>query len=164
MNITIRPAAPKDAAAITAIWNRIITETTVTFTTDLKTPDGIADDISARQAAGQGYLVAVEGDQLRGLACYGPFRAGPGYADTMEHTIYLAEGAQGHGLGARLLSALEDHARTARIRCLIAAISGENTGAQRFHAAQGFAEVGRLPQVGQKFGRSLDLVLMQKLL
>lgn len=164
MTVVIRPAEPTDAPDITAIWNRIIADTTVTFTTDLKTTDGIAADIAARQAAGLGYLVAVEEEQLLGLACYGPFRAGPGYAQTMEHTIYLAEGAQGQGLGRRLLTALEDHARHAGLRCLIAGISGENSGAQRFHAAQGYTEVGRLPQVGTKFSRALDLVLMQKLL
>jgi len=160
----IRPAKAADAAAIAAIWNKIIVETTVTFTTIEKTPEAVAEDIAARQAAGQGYLVASDGAQLLGLACYGPFRGGPGYRFAMEHTIYLSEAAKGQGLGRRLMTALEEHARTAGHSCLIGAVSGENTAAQAFHSRMGYVEVGRLPRVGHKFGRFLDMVLMQKLL
>jgi phosphinothricin acetyltransferase len=160
----IRPARVEDAAAIAEIWNRVIAETTVTFTTELKTAESIADDITTRLAAGRGYLVAEEDGKVSGLACYGPFRSGPGYALTMEHTIYLASTAQGSGLGAQLLGQLEQHARAAGHSSLIAAISGENLGAQRFHTRLGYRDVGRIPRAGHKFGRFIDLVLMQKLL
>ncbi|WP_412563874.1 N-acetyltransferase family protein [Thalassobius sp. MITS945101] len=160
----IRDACAEDAEAIAAIWNQIIRDTTVTFTTSEKTSASIAADIAARQAAGRGFLVAEHQGTVLGMACYGPFRAGPGYRMTMEHTIYLSEAAKGQGLGRQLLQALERHARTAGHHVLIGAVSGENAAGISFHKALGYAEVGRLPDAGHKFGRFLDMVLLQKTL
>lgn len=47
---------------------------------------------------------------------------------------------------------------------MVAAIDGENADSLAFHAAVGFEEVGRLPEIGWKFGRWLDLVLLQKMI
>jgi len=82
----------------------------------------------------------------------------------MEHTILLVPGGQGRGLGRALMGALETHAAHAGVHAKIAAVSADNPGGIAFHAALGYAEVGRLPQVGVKAGRFLDLVLMQKML
>jgi phosphinothricin acetyltransferase len=67
-------------------------------------------------------------------------------------------------VGRALLRAVEDHARAQGHHTMIAAISGENTGAIGFHAAQSYAETGRLREVGRKFDRWFDLVVMQKAL
>ncbi|WP_071672775.1 GNAT family N-acetyltransferase [Nioella nitratireducens] len=155
----IRPARPQDAAAIAAIWNPVIRDTTVTFTTAEKSLQGLAEAI-----ASQAFLVAETGGQVTGFATCSPFRSGPGYARTMEHSIHVCATARGSGVGRRLMDALETHARSKSVHSLIAGISGENTGAIAFHTALGFAHVGRLPQVGWKFDRWLDLVLMQKVL
>lgn len=159
--MTLRPAAHEDAEAVTAIWNRIITETSVTFTTTPKTAAEVAGLITARAPA---FIVAEGQGQVLGFASYAPFRSGPGYAHTMEHTILIAPQGQGRGLGRALMQALETTAREAGVHCLIGAVSGENAGGLAFHHALGFAEAGRLPQVGHKFGRWMDLVLMHKLL
>lgn len=164
MTPAIRPAAPADCAAIAAIWNPLIRDTAVTFTTVEKTPEGLAVTLSEKAAAGHAFLVAAAGGELLGFATYGPFRAGPGYARTMEHTIILADGARGRGLGRALMARLEDAARAADVHSLIGGISGANPAACAFHAALGFERVAVLPQVGWKFGRWLDLVLMQKIL
>ncbi|TCM88051.1 GNAT family N-acetyltransferase [Rhodovulum steppense] len=162
--MTIRPATARDAAALVAIWNPIIRDTTIIFHSARKTPEGVAEMIETRTAAGQGFFVADEGGAILGLATYGPFRPGDGYARTMEHTILLAPGGQGRGLGRALMGALETHAADAGVHAMIAAVSADNPGGIAFHAALGYAEVGRLPQVGVKAGRFLDLVLMQKML
>jgi phosphinothricin acetyltransferase len=82
----------------------------------------------------------------------------------MEHSVVLAPEARGAGLGRALMHALEEHARAAGVHCLIAGVSAENPSGLRFHGAIGFEEVARLPEVGFKNGRFLDLVLMQKML
>ncbi|MBL4926510.1 GNAT family N-acetyltransferase [Fuscibacter oryzae] len=156
----IRPALPQDAPAIAEIWNRVIRETTQTFTTVEKS----ADDIATRIAQGAPWWVAEADGTILGHATYGPFRSGPGYAQTMEHSVHLTDAAKGKGLGRALMAALEDHAHAAGIHVMVAGISGGNAAGLAFHSALGYAEVGRMPEVGQKWGQRLHLVLMQKIL
>lgn len=159
--MSVRQAHAGDAAAIAAIANAIIADTLITFTTEPRAAAGIAAQIAAR---GAGFVVAEEAGEITGFATYGRFRPGPGYARTAELTVQLEPRARGKGLGRALVTALESAARGAGIHVLVAAISGANPGAVAFHRALGFAEVGRMPEVGRKQGRWLDLVLMQKIL
>ena len=156
--VTIRHAAEGDASAIAALWNHVIRDTAITFTTAERTEAEVAALIAERPA----FLLAEEDRGFLGFATFAQFRAGPGYAHTMEHTILLAPGARGRGVGGRLMAALAEAARAAGAHMLVAGISGENAPALAFHAAQGFELTGRLPEVGRKFGRWHDLVLMQK--
>lgn len=156
----IRPARPDDATAIAAIWNRLITTTTHTFTTLERS----AADIATQIAAGTPWWVALDGETVVGHATYGPFRSGPGYARTMEHSVHLADTAHRKGLGRALMTAIEDHARAAGVHVMVAGISGENGTGQAFHAAVGYDRCGLVRQAGQKWGRFIDLVLMQKIL
>lgn len=160
----IRDARPEDAAAIAAIWNPVIRDTAITFNSAEKSPDDIAAMIRARQGDGHGFLLAEAGGQVAGFATYAQFRGGVGYARTMEHTILLAPAAQGRGLGRALMTAVEDHARAGGALSIFAGVSAENPAGRAFHAAMGYAEVAILQRVGFKFGRAMDLVLMQKFL
>jgi len=162
--IAIRSATQADAAAIADLWNPLIRDSLVTFTTQEKTADAVAGMIGERAAAGHGFLLVEAVGRLTGFATYGQFRAGPGYAHTMEHTIILSDHAQGRGLGRRLMAALEDHARAAGAHSMFAGVSSGNPAGRAFHAKMGFREVATLREVGRKFGQWLDLHLMQKML
>ena len=155
--VTIRHAAEGDASAITALWNHVIRDTIITFTTAEKSEPEIARLIAERPA----FLVA-EDEGFLGFATFAQFRGGPGYARTMEHTILLGPGGRGRGVGRRMMDALCEKARGAGAHMLVAGVSGENADAIAFHAATGFEITGRLPEVGWKFGRWHELVLMQK--
>lgn len=163
-SLVIRPATPADAPALCAIWNPVIRDTLVTFTTVEHRPENLARTIAERAERGQAFLLAEADGAPAGFATWGPFRAGPGYAFTGEHTIILAEAARGRGIGRALMAALEEKARAAGLHALVGAVSAANPGALAFHAACGFTEAGRLREVGFKAGRWLDLVLVQKLL
>jgi phosphinothricin acetyltransferase len=80
----------------------------------------------------------------------------------MEHTIVLGEDARDRGVGRALMTALEEHARAAGVGSLWAGVSAENPKGVAFHERIGFEVVARLPKVGYKFGRWIDLVLMRK--
>lgn len=157
----VRQARSGDAAAICGIWNPVIRDSLITFTTDAKTEAGIVADIAAR---GPAFLVAEAEGAVVGFATYFPFRSGPGYARTVEHSIQLDPAARAQGTGRALMRRLEQVAAGAGVHLMIAAISGANPGAVAFHAHIGFVEVARLPEVGFKAGRWLDLILMQKFL
>lgn len=154
----IRRAKRDDAAGIAAIWNHAIRETTITFTPTEKTTDEIANLINEVTPC---FVLEVE-NKLVGFARYFQFRGGDGYRFSAEHTIMLTGRVQGQGHGRALLMALCEHAAQAGMHTMHACISGENSDAIEFHRACGFTALAVLPQVGFKFGRWIDLVLMQK--
>jgi L-amino acid N-acyltransferase len=160
----IRQARRADIPQIALLWNAIIRDTVITFNPQEKSEREVGSTILSRARQGHPFLVSVQGGQVLGFATYAQFRAGLGYARTMEHSINLAPAARGLGLGRLLLGALEEHAAARGIRAMVGAVTADNDASLRFHAALGYSEVGRMPQVGWKFGRFHDLVLMQKLL
>jgi len=155
----IRPATLADAPAIAALWNPWIRDTAITFASVEKTAADIVSLIETRPC----FFVA-ETTGLLGFATYGQFRGGDGYATCMEHTVILSPDARGQGAGRALLQAVEAHARAGGAHQMIAGVSGENPDARAFHAAQGYHEVAILREAGFKFGRFMNLVLMQKFL
>ncbi|WP_293448764.1 GNAT family N-acetyltransferase [Planktotalea sp.] len=157
----VRSALTQDACAICDVWNPLIRDTATTFTTSLRTPDEILGSIEARAGA---YWVAEVENQIIGFATYFPFRSGSGYAHTKEHSVNLAPTARGLGVGRALMETLELHAKEAGVHSLWAGISAENPAGVAFHERQNFKHIARLHQVGFKFGRWMDLVLMQKIL
>ncbi|MFD2172804.1 GNAT family N-acetyltransferase [Rhodobacter lacus] len=160
----IRPATPLDAAAIAAIYNAAVRETTAIWnTTEVDAADR-ADWIAARAASGLPVLVFEAAGAVLGYATYGPFRPQDGFCATVEHSVYLAAEARGAGRGAALMAALIAHARGAGVHVMVAAIDASNAPSMRLHERLGFAQVGVMPQVGQKFGRWLDLALLQLVL
>jgi phosphinothricin acetyltransferase len=157
----IRAAEAGDAEAIAALWNWMIRDTLATFTTVEKTPADIVALIAGRPGA---FLVAEDPGGVCGFATFGPFRAGPGYVATCEHSILIRPETQGRGLGRALMCDLEALATAHAMHAMIGGVSGANPAAVRFHAACGFVETGRLPEVGRKAGQWLDLGFMQKIL
>jgi L-amino acid N-acyltransferase YncA len=152
----IRPATAADAPAIAAIWNHYIRDTTVTFLPDEKSLE------DAEKMIATDVCLVADDNGVQGFARYFQFRGGRGYFHTVEHTVLLAPGTGGRGYGRGLMKALVAHAAAAGKHSMWAGVSGENADGVAFHAALGFEEVARLPEVGFKFGRWIDLVLMQK--
>ncbi len=155
----IRAADPDDAPAIAALWNAVIAQPHITFTTDTKSDAAVAQMIAER--AGAFRVAHIEG-AVAGFATFGSFRSGPGYRHTAEHSIMLGPQARGQGLGHALMAALESDAAACEIHLLVAGISGGNPDAVAFHNRLGFAQSGRIPQAGYKSGKWFDLILMHK--
>lgn len=153
----IRPATPADANAIAVIYNAAIRDTTHTFLPNEKSDAEVADLIAQDPC-----LVWDQDGDVLGFARYFQFRSGLGYRHTAEHTIMLNPAANGRGIGRALMDALCVHARDAGFHSVWAGISAENDAGIAFHARCGFDHVAVLPEVGYKFDRWIDLVLMQK--
>ncbi len=158
----IRPSRDDDIPAITAIYAHHVLHGTGTFETDPPT----AADMAARRAdvlvRGLPYLVAEENGQVLGFAYCNWFKPRPAYRFSAEDSIYMAAGTNGKGHGKALLQALASHAEAAGVRKLIAVIGdSDNAGSVGVHRAIGFTHVGVLKSCGWKFGRWLDVVLME---
>lgn len=161
----IRPARPEDAAPLAALLNHWIEKTAVTFNPVPKTEADLHEMIATKAAAGHGFFVATDDDgRLVGQASYGQFRGGLGYRTCMEHSINLVPDHRGRGMGRALLQAVEDHARQGGAHQMIAGVSGENPEGRAFHDRMGYRVLAVVPEAGFKFGRFMDLVLMQKFL
>lgn len=160
----LRTATANDAPAILALWNPAIRTSLITFNSATKSLTDIDNMLIDKATHDYAFLLAEDADQLLGFATYGQFRAGVGYAHTMEHTIILAPQAHRRGIGRALMTAIEDHARSRGAHSIFAGVSAPNAQGRAFHAALGYREVAILPRVGRKFDQWLDLVLMQKFL
>ena len=164
---TMRDATPADLPEITTIYNALLETTTHEWTEELHTVSERADWLTEQNAAGRPALVAVEDDEVVGWATYGDFRDStrwPGYRHTVEHSIHVREDHWGRGIGRLLINALINRARAEGKHVMVAGIDAANEGSIRFHERLGFFEVARMPEIGEKFGRRLDLVLMQLIL
>lgn len=158
----VRDARIGDLPAILEIHNRAIAETTAIWDDE---PIDLADRqawFDNRTAHGRPIVVAEVDGELAGYASYGPWRPKSGYRHTAENSIYIADHFQRRGIGAALLAELIERARTAGdIHAMIAVIESRNTASIALHERFGFRTVGQLPEVGRKFGRWMDLTLMQ---
>ena len=160
----IRAATDADLPAILAIYNDAVLNTTAIWNETPVDLDNRRAWILARAAAGFPVFVADEAGRVLGYGSFGDFRPFEGYRVTVEHSLYVEAAARGRGLGKSLLTALVDEARRLGKRAMIGGIDGTNGPSIALHVKFGFVEVGRLPGVGTKFGKPLDLVLMQKTL
>ncbi len=160
----IRPATPADAPELAAIYNDAVRNTTAIWNEVEIDAQNRIDWIAARQAAGLPVLVLVEAGAVAGYASYGPFRAFDGYRGTVEHSVYIRSDLRGGGRGRALMQALIAEARAAGFHVLVGAIEAGNAASIALHEKLGFTHVGQMPQVGQKFGKWLDLALMQLML
>jgi L-amino acid N-acyltransferase YncA len=160
---TIRPSTDQDLAAITAIYAHHVLHGTGTFET---TPPTEADMAARRAdvlAKGLPYLVAEEDGRVLGFAYCQWFKPRPAYRFSAEDSIYLHPDAAGKGLGRLLLARLADEAQACGIRKLIAVIGDSaNAGSIGVHRTLGFTPAGQFKSCGWKFGRWLDIVLMEK--
>jgi L-amino acid N-acyltransferase len=160
MTANIRRAETSDAPAIASILNAFITTTTYEWTEIPRSVDGVREWLDEHEVV----FVADEGGEVVGVAAYGWFRDAvkrPGYRFTVENTVHVREDYWRSGVGALLMRALIDEAARTGKHVMIAAIDASNEVSIRFHERLGFVEAARMPEVGEKFGRWCDLVLLE---
>lgn len=153
-----------DVARITAIYAHHVRHGTATF--DIEPPDAtaMADKLGTLQQRGCPFIVAEAAGRVIGYAYAAPFRDRAAYGGTCEDSIYIDPDHIGRGVGRALLTAVIDAAAARGFVQMIAVIGGGEPASVALHAAHGFRHAGRLEAVGHKFGRWLDIVMMQRAL
>ena len=158
----IRPATQADLPAITNIYEQAVLYGTATF--ELIPPD--LEEMTRRYRAltesGFPYLVADLDGDVAGYAYAGPYRPRPAYRFTVENSIYLKPAIHRRGVGLKLMQRLLSECEARGYRQVIAVIGDSaNAGSVGVHRKCGFQMIGTHPNVGLKFGRWLDTVMMQ---
>lgn len=158
----IREAVADDAPGILAIYNDVIATSTAIYSEDAQTLEDRLAWLSARRAQKYPVLVAREDNDVVGYASFGDFRAWPGYRFTVELGVYVRADRRRRGIGSQLVEALFPFAFQLEKHVMIAGVDAENAASIALHEQLGFERVGHLHEVGFKFGRWLDLVLLQR--
>jgi len=155
--ISIRPAAPEDAEAISAIYNPYVATTTISFEEETVAVDDMARRIADVLTLGLPWLVAECEGCLLGYAYATKWRARPAYRTSVESSVYLDKGAAGRGVGTALYRALLDILRGRDVHMVIGGIAQPNEASVALHEKLGFRKVAHFSEVGRKFGRWVDV-------
>lgn len=161
----IRDAAPSDVPAIHRIYRQAVEEGTASFEEVTPTKAELARRQQALREKGYPYIAAIDAQngQLCGYAYAGPYRPRSAYRHTVEDSIYVAPNYHGQGIGGLLLHHLIMKCEAGPWRQMIAAVGDSaNKGSIALHRKHGFVVTGTFHNVGYKFGRWLDSVLMQR--
>ena len=162
-SVMVRDARDEDMAAVQGIYARHVLHGLASFEEEPPT----VEEMMARRVAilsrGLPYLVGTVAGQVVGYCYAGPYRPRPAYRNTIEDSIYVADGMAGRGIGGVLLAQLIGRCELGPWRQMLAVIGdSENAGSIALHASQGFEPVGTFKSVGFKLGRWVDSVLMQR--
>jgi L-amino acid N-acyltransferase len=163
IGVNLRLARPEDAQATCEIYNTEVTGSTVTF--DL-VPRSIEDQVAwLDQRSGAMAVVVAEIDgQVVGFASLSPYRDRPAYATTVEDSVYVHADFRGQGIARALVAEVLDIASTRGFHAVMARIVGGHDASISLHSSLGFEIVGTEREVGRKFGKWLDVVIMQRML
>ncbi len=161
----LRDATADDAPAILEIYNHQVLTSTATFDLVPRTLDEQVEWLTSRAGAHVVMVAVDEADgQVAGFGALSAYRERAGYATTVEDSVYVSEHHQGRGVGRLLLAELVERARSHGFHALMAKIVGGHEVSIGLHRNCGFEIVGTEREVGRKFGRWLDVVLMEMLL
>ena len=162
--IIVRDAVESDLPGILEIYNAAVLNETSIWNDDVADLENRRAWWKDRTSSGFPVVVADLDGSVVGYGTFGVFRPNQGYRFTVEHSMYVASSVQRRGIGSVLLTRLIAEARRTNKHIMVGGIASDNLPSIALHQRFGFAETGRMPQVGFKFGRWLDLVLMQKFL
>jgi L-amino acid N-acyltransferase len=161
--VELRLATLDDAEAIRQIYNAEVTTSTVTFDILPRSLDEQRRYLSERSGA-HAVIVATDGGEVVGFGALSPWRSKPAYSTSVEDSVYVHPGHHGRGIGKTVLAELTRVARAHGFHAVFARIVGGHAASIRLHEALGFEIVGTEREVGRKFGRWLDVVVMELLL
>ncbi len=160
--VNLRSARLDDLDAITEIYNEAILKTAATFDTEPKSYEEQKkwfDDHGSKNPI----LVAEQDGDIVGWASLSKWSDRCAYSDTAEISLYVRETHRGRGIGRCLMEGIIKEGEKARLHTIIARITEGNESSLHLHRSVGFSFIGTMKGVGKKFGKRLDVHLMQKI-
>jgi len=163
-DVRIRPAVREDAAAIAAIYNQAVRSSTATFDTVAETAEERERWLEEHTAPQHPVLVAEMDGRVVGWASLSRYSTRCAYIATVEASTYIDENETGRGLGTALTEAVLEAGRGGGVHAVVSRICTENAASLSMARKLGFFEVGVMREVGVKFGRTLDVMWLERIL
>jgi phosphinothricin acetyltransferase len=162
--IVIRRATVEDAAAMAAIYNQAVACSTATFDTLPESAEQRAEWLADHTAPQHPVLVAERDGRVVGWASLSRYSTRCAYDATVEASAYIDENETGRGLGTALSEAVLEAGRAGGVHAVVSRVCTENAPSLAMARKLGFFEIGVMREVGVKFGRSLDVMWLEKIL
>ena len=161
--VVVRRAGLADAAAIAEIYNEAILTTTATFDTEIKTPEERMAWLQSHDWRHPVFVAEIDGTVV-GWACLTEWSDRQAYADTAESSFYVHSEHRGQGIGRKLKEVIMEEARRLKFHTLIARVTDGSSESLHLNESTGYVRIGTLKEVGRKFGKLLDVHILQKML
>jgi L-amino acid N-acyltransferase len=161
--VALRRAINSDLPAITRIYNEAIQTTTATFDTKRQTVRQRARWFEKHGRRHPVIVAEVDGT-LVGWGCISPWSDRAAYNITGETSFYVKSEFRGRGIGRKLKSHIADEARRLGYHSLIARVAEGSDASLHINKSAGYKHVGTMREVGRKFGKLLDVHILQKIL
>jgi L-amino acid N-acyltransferase len=162
-SVTIRRAQLADVEAITEIYNEAILTTTATFDTEPKLLAERAEWLISHDER-HPVLVALLGQRVVGWSALSRWSDRRAYDDTVETSFYVKSEFRGRGIGRKLKQTTIEEASRLGFHTLIARVAAGSEESLHLNESMGFIHIGTLKEVGYKFGRRIDVHILQKML
>jgi L-amino acid N-acyltransferase YncA len=163
-NLLIREATSDDAEAVRSIYNHEVKNETSTMDLVPRTLEMQREWIAARSGAFCAIVAVDEGGKVLGFGALSEYKDRSGYRSTVENSVYVCRDVARRGIGKQLLLRLIETATISGFHSIIARIEAQSTASRGLHESCGFELVGIEQQVARKFGKWLDIAVMQRLL
>ena len=160
----VRLATDADAEATRLIYNREVEGSTVTFDLVPRAPEEQLAWLAAHDGAHPATVATTAAGEVVGFGSLSPWRDRPAYSTSVEDSVYVRDDQRGQGVGRALLADLVDRARAHGFHAVFARIVGGHEASIGLHVTQGFEVAGVEREVGRKFGRWLDVVILERIL
>lgn len=161
--LKLKPLIHSDFDFVKEVYDHYILNSTATFHTEKITIDELKEAILTDHPIYKSFLIQND-DVVCGFCYISQYKKRQAYDRTAEVTVYLHPDFHGKGIGVRTLKMLEDEAMKVKLSVLMGIITGENDASIRLFEKCGYEKCAHFKQVGEKFGRVLDVVAYQKIL
>lgn len=160
--LTLRRATLDDLPAITEIYNDAVLNTIATFDTQ---PKSLDEQKAWFNEHGMKYplMVAEIDGAVTGWASLSRWSGRCAYANTAEISVYVSRTHRGKGIGKQLTREIVAEGQRVGLHTVIARIADGNEVSIRLHESAGFKHIGIMREVGEKFGKLIDVYMMQKI-
>ena len=164
MSILLVPLQENDLPFVKEIYDYFTLNTTVVYSIRPVSMEDIRSFLPVGDPVYRSYTIRSEAEETVGFCYFSKFKPREAYRISVEITVYLKPGFEGHGYGSEALTQLEAIIHTGGFHNIVALVGAENEASIRLFEKSGYTCCADIKEVAEKFGRRIDLKIYQKIL